>query len=108
MLKMFSSPLGLFRIVSFAEGVSFLLLLLIAMPLKYVAGLPLMVRICGSIHGFLFVLFVLALVHVAFDRSWRLGRVLCAFVASIIPFGAFVLERSLKQEFEQTQASADS
>ena len=105
MKKLLTTPLGQFRIVSLAEGISYILLMFIAMPMKYMAGEPLLVSIFGSIHGGLFIFFAIALVHVTMDREWRLPRVLIAFGASLVPFGAFVLERSLKREQEQLEAT---
>jgi integral membrane protein len=86
------------RVVALLEGASFLVLLFIAMPLKYLAGLPLAVRIVGSVHGLLFVIFVAALIHVSITREWPFRRSLIAFVSSIVPFGTFVFDRSLRQE----------
>lgn len=100
MLNLLKSPLGIFRVVSLAEGISYILLMFIAMPMKYMAGKPLMVSVFGSIHGGLFVFFMIALIYAAMDRDWRLPRVLVCFIASILPFGAFVLERSLKREMD--------
>jgi integral membrane protein len=86
------------RLVALAEGASFLALLFIGMPLKYLAGLPLAVRILGSVHGVLFLLFVAALYRAASERGWPLRRSLAAFTASIVPFGTFVFDRSLRRE----------
>lgn len=87
-----------FRIVALLEGWSFVLLLFIAMPIKYVLGQPLGVRIVGSVHGLLFLVFVATLYLAASERRWPLRRSLAAFVASLIPFGTFVFDRSLKRE----------
>jgi integral membrane protein len=86
------------RLVALAEGASFLVLLFVAMPLKYLVGLPLAVRIVGSIHGVLFIAFVLVLIRVSMARAWPFSRSLLAFVASIVPFGTFVFDRSLRSE----------
>ena len=61
--------LSMLRWVALLEGVSFLFLLFVAMPLKYLGGLPQAVRVTGSIHGLLFVLFVVALFRVVLERS---------------------------------------
>lgn len=95
------SGLGTFRLVAFLEGMSFLVLLFVAMPLKYLADMPLAVRIVGSLHGVLFLLFVAMLFGVARDRRWPIRRSLAAFVASLVPFGTFVLDRALKREMEE-------
>jgi integral membrane protein len=92
--------LGQLRLVAVLEGASFLVLLFVAMPLKYLAGLPLAVRIAGSIHGVLFIWFVVALYRAARALSWPRRRSMTAFVASILPFGTFVFDASLRRELE--------
>ena len=92
------------RIVALLEGLSFVVLLFVAMPLKYLAAMPLPVRIVGSVHGLLFVLFCCALFRAAFDREWPLKRSAVAFVSSLLPFGTFFFDRSLKRELEATPA----
>jgi integral membrane protein len=89
------------RLCGFLEGLSFVVLLFLAMPLKYWFGLPIAVRIVGSLHGVLFLLFLVALVRVASERSWPLGRSALAFVASLVPFGTFFLDRTLKRELSE-------
>jgi len=86
------------RLVAFLEGSSFLVLLFVAMPLKYLAGLPLAVRIVGSAHGVLVLMFLAVLYRAGSQRGWPLGRWLIAFVASVVPFGTFVFDRSLRRE----------
>jgi integral membrane protein len=86
------------RLVAFLEGSSFVVLLFIAMPLKYLMDLPLAVRIVGSVHGLLFLMFMVALYRAARDREWPRRRSLHGFVASILPFGTFVFDRSLRRE----------
>ena len=85
-----------FRLIALLEATSFLVLLGIAMPLKYWAGMPLAVRIVGMAHGILFVAYVLALLQAVTDGrcSVKLGAV--AFLASIVPFGPFVLDARLR------------
>lgn len=80
------------------EGISYLALLGVAMPLKYLAGMPKAVTIVGSVHGFLFVLFCAALFLAWRKRGWDYDKVALAFLASIIPFGTFWLDRKLRQE----------
>ncbi len=87
-----------FRIAALLEGWSYLILLFIAIPLKYVVGIPLAVRIVGSVHGFLFITFIIALYRVIAARKWPLRRALRGFLYSLTPFGAFVFDRSLVRE----------
>jgi integral membrane protein len=93
------------RLVALLEGASFLILLFIAMPLKYLADLPVAVRIAGSVHGFLFLVFVVLLFRAARQRAWPLRRSLLAFISSILPFGTFVFDRTLRREIAGTAAA---
>jgi integral membrane protein len=88
------------------EGVSFLVLLGIAMPLKYLAGKPWMVSVVGAAHGLLFLLFVAAVFQVAFTHRWPLMRVIGALAASVVPFGPFVLDAHLRREADAVPAAA--
>jgi integral membrane protein len=93
-----NTPLSRLRLIGFIEGVSYLVLLGIAMPLKYFAGYPLAVKYTGWVHGVLFVAFGFALLNVWINRKWPFLKVLRAFIASLLPFGTFILDRSLKAE----------
>jgi len=97
-MKRLRTPLGRLRVVAIAEGVSFLLLLFVAMPLKYLWDLPLAVRVTGMAHGLLFLAFGVALLIAALDRRWGWGRLFLVFLSSLIPFGTFIMDKSLKQE----------
>ena len=90
--------LSWFRRIAIAEGISFLVLLLIAMPLKYFAGQPLAVTIAGSIHGILFITFMILGLEYKTAAGKNLKWYALAFIASILPFGTFVLDKSLKKE----------
>ena len=92
--------LKIFRKVAFWEGISYLLLLGVAMPLKYMADMPKAVSIVGMAHGILFLLYLLFLYLVWHERDWKLSRVAIAFVASLLPFGTMVFDKSLKEEIE--------
>lgn len=92
-----------FRKVAVAEGISFLVLLLIAMPLKYFAGWPLAVKYVGWAHGILFVAFLVMAFEVKIALGKNIGWYARAFVASIVPFGTFVLDREIKKEQRSIQ-----
>lgn len=85
-----------FRLVGLLEGTSFLLLLFIAMPLKYIWDWPLAVKYVGWAHGVLFIAYGITLVTAAVQREWSLGKVFLAGVMSLIPFGPFYLEGKVK------------
>ena len=86
------SGISRLRLVGLLEGLSFLVLLLIAMPLKYAADQPLAVRYVGMAHGMLFLLYLLALVPVALDHRWSWKTVAGAILASLLPAGPFVFD----------------
>lgn len=92
---MHDPQLQLFRKVAFAEGVSFLLLLGVAMPLKYLAGQPLAVRVVGSAHGLLFVAYAALVALLWLRRRWTFSFASWAMALSLVPFGTFWLDRQL-------------
>ena len=93
-----SKLLHRFRMIGIAEGISFLVLLLIAMPLKYFFNFPEAVKVVGWAHGALFVVFI----YFAFEVMGSLNKnffwLLKAFVAAFIPLGTFIFDRELKKE----------
>ena len=99
-----NSPVPLLRRLALIEGVSCLVLLFIAMPLKYFAGMPLAVMVTGWIHGVLFVLFALALLRVKLVCKWPVGRCAMVFIAALLPFGPFVLDRRMAEWEEKQEA----
>lgn len=93
-----------FKIIAITEGVSFLTLLLIAMPLKYYGGIPEAVKITGWIHGALFMLYIPAVFMVRKTLHWNLFHVALALLASIVPAGPFILDRMLIKTNEKKAA----
>lgn len=87
-----------------AEAISFLLLLGIAMPLKYVAGKPEYVRVVGSLHGFLFVLYVIAALLAARVGQWPAKELGLAVLAAVLPFGPFWFDARLKRRITAGRA----
>ena len=91
------TALGRFRTIAIAEGISFLILLLIAMPLKYLAGFPQAVMVTGWIHGLLFVSYMIAGLDVRSTHQWGFKKVATAVAAAFIPFGPFILDKRILQ-----------
>lgn len=104
MKRLFTTEIGRLRVVSMLEGLSFLVLLGVAMPMKYLAHDPSLVRVMGRVHGGLFVLFAIAVAGAATAASWNARRVAVAFVSSMLPFGAFWFERQLREEQRSLEA----
>lgn len=88
------SPL---RAAAWAEAVSFLVLLGIAMPLKYLGGKPGAVTVVGWTHGILFVVFTIALLRTMANRRWPLRRAAFVFAVGLVPFGPFVFDRRIRE-----------
>lgn len=92
------------RLVAFLEGLSFVVLLFIAVPLKHLAGMPLPVRVVGSAHGLLFIAFLVTLFRVASERGWPLRQTALGLAASVLPFGTFLFDRILRGEIARMRA----
>ena len=84
------------RILGNIEGVSYLLLLGIAMPMKYLLDMPMAVKIVGMAHGVLFLAYCLLLAICMKNFKWKFGFSLYLFIATLIPFGTFVTDRKLR------------
>ncbi len=82
-----SSTIGRLRITGLCEGFSFIILLAIAMPLKYLAGKPEMVRVVGMAHGVLFILYIFLSVQAKFQYQWSWKKMILLWMASVVPFG---------------------
>jgi integral membrane protein len=90
-----------FKIIAIAEGISFLVLLLVAMPLKYMMQIPEPVKYVGWAHGVLFVLYGILLLQVFIVVKWSFIKTLVAFLVSFIPFGTFWLDVKISKEIAE-------
>lgn len=86
-----------FKWISLIEGTSFLVLLLIAMPLKYLYEYPMAVTYVGWAHGILFVIYIYCVFPTAHQLKWNFSRTFFALLASVLPFGPFIFDRNLKK-----------
>ncbi len=92
------SSLNKFRRINTIEGYSFLILVFIAMPLKYAFGFPIATKIVGMIHGGLFIWFVIQLIESSKEVPFSLKDSLKFFILSLIPFGSFYTEKLCKDK----------
>ncbi len=90
------NPIPLLRAIGLIEALSFLVLLFIAMPLKYGLGMVMAVKVVGWIHGVLFVAFCAALVWTMIVARWSIGRGALVVAAALVPFGPFLIDRRMK------------
>ncbi|MGN8055629.1 DUF3817 domain-containing protein [Pedobacter sp. 22163] len=93
-----NSSLSIFRKVAVAEGISYLLLLFVAMPLRHFLHLDLAVKYAGWAHGVLFIAYAALLVMTWQEQKWKFGKAVLIFLASLLPFMPFVVDRKLKDE----------
>ena len=89
------TALGRLRLLSWVEGISYLLLLFVTMPLKYGLHLPEPNRVMGMLHGALFIGYLLVLVQCTFERGYSFKTFALGFLASLFPFATFWAERKL-------------
>ncbi|MCW8838493.1 MAG: DUF3817 domain-containing protein [Thiovulaceae bacterium] len=95
------NQLNLLRYTALTEGVSWLLLLFVAMPLKYVFGDPSYVKAIGMAHGVLFIVLIMLLLQNLVDEDIDKKEAIKIFIASFIPFGTFVTDRSLREAIKE-------
>ena len=100
------TSVGRLRLLGTLEGISFILLMGIAMPLKYMFEMPLAVKYTGWLHGLLFIAFCMAILTTLLAGKISFGRAALAFVASLLPFGPFILDRKLHEDEVREEAAA--
>ena len=92
---MLNTTIGRLRITGLFEGISFIVLLGICVPLKYGAGIEEPTQFVGMIHGVLFIAYCLLVILAAIQYKWSLKTTFLAFIASILPFGTFVADKRI-------------
>lgn len=89
------NTIAAFRLVALLEGTSFLLLLGIAMPLKYYFNKPEAVKTVGMAHGVLFILYLILLLIIHLKLKWKIRKTILVFIAAFLPFGTFYVDYKL-------------
>lgn len=90
-----SDPLRRLRLAGLIEGTTLLVLLLVAVPLKHLAGLPGLVSVMGPVHGLAFVAYLVALVDNLAGGGWRPRDMMRAGLVALVPLGTFINDRWL-------------
>ncbi|ANU09125.1 hypothetical protein BBH88_01655 [Planococcus antarcticus DSM 14505] len=101
---MFKNALRIFRFMGLLEGGSLLILLFIAMPLKYLFEFPEAVSIVGPIHGALFSVYILITIYMTFIFRWPFRFSIGAVASAFLPFGNFILDKRL-ESWQQLRTS---
>lgn len=99
---------GRYRVMAYVVGVMLLVLVFVAMPLKYFAGQPSLVAVVGTAHGFLYVVYLATAFDLALKARWRLDRMILVLLAGTVPFLSFVMERRVERELRGTGVLAPS
>tara|TARA_B110000483_G_scaffold181069_1_gene214127 strand:- start:2822 stop:3106 length:285 start_codon:yes stop_codon:yes gene_type:complete len=89
--------LTVFRLIAFFEGLSYILLLFVAVPLKYLNDDVTLVKMLGMPHGFLFMTYIAFVIVLRFDHTWFKKHFILISLASIVPFGTFIVEYKLRK-----------
>lgn len=100
-----SSALTRFRVVAYVVGVVLILLVLVAMPLKYLADSPGMVALIGPVHGFLYIVYLVVTFDLSMRQRWTLRRTVLLLLAGTIPFLSFVAERWVTARVREAAAT---
>src|ERR1044072_9289281 len=99
---MLKTKLARLRALSLIEGCSLMVLVFIAVPLKYLLVMPMMVKIFGPIHGGLFLLFVFMTIAAAVENGWKFKTTAALLISSIVPFGCFYAESKIFRNLAAT------
>jgi len=100
MTHLLKTDLGRLRIIAILEGISFILLIGIGMPLKYLADIHIVNQVIGMAHGILFLLFVLAVFPVQQLYKWSIITTGLVLISSLLPFGTFIADKKILQKIE--------
>lgn len=104
MMKYITTSVGRLRLLAFLEGISLLVLIFVAVPVKYYAGNPALVKSIGPIHGALFLLFVFNALRVGVEQRWTFAQTTWkVLIACIIPFGTFYIDRKILSRISAEQ-----
>ena len=96
-----NAALTRYRVMAYIVGVMLLVLVCVAMPLKYFGGNPEASKIVSPIHGFLYIVYLLAALDLAVKVRWKAGRTILLMLAGAVPFLSFVMERKVTHEVQE-------
>ena len=101
MINLIKTNIGRLRIIGFLEGISLIVLVFVAVPLKYYVGNAALVKHLGPVHGALFLLFVMNVISVSIERKWKFSTLTWkVLLACMIPFGTFYINRKILSKID--------
>jgi integral membrane protein len=92
------TPFERYRVMAYVTGVVLLVACFVALPLTYFFDRPGFGKVVWTMHGWLYLLYLFAAVHLAMTRRWRVTRILLVLIAGTIPFMSFVMERRVSAD----------
>ncbi|QEC53809.1 integral membrane protein [Anseongella ginsenosidimutans] len=101
MIHLLKNNIGRLRIIGFLEGISLLVLVFIAVPLKYGWNEASLVKMIGPVHGLLFLLFVFTTLGVGIEKNWSRPVTWKVLIACMIPFGTFYIDRTILKKMQE-------
>ncbi|MDQ0640004.1 integral membrane protein [Pedobacter sp. W3I1] len=108
MTYFFKTQIGRLRLVGYLEGISLLVLIFVAVPLKHYFNDPRLVKNLGPIHGALFLLFIFLTISVGVEEKWKFKDTTWKILlACVVPFGTFYIDRHILQHTEANQIGKD-
>jgi len=93
-----------YRVMAFVVGVGLVLLVFVGMPLQFLAKEKVVAQIVGTLHGYLYLLYLVAAADLARRAHWRIGRILAVVAAGFVPFLAFVVEHRVYRQMREERA----
>jgi len=95
-----------YRVMAFVVGVGLILLVFVGMPLQFLAKEKVVAQIVGTLHGYLYLFYLVAAADLARRAHWRIGRILAVVAAGFVPFLAFVVEHRVYRQMREEHAAA--
>lgn len=101
--SLFTTSIGRLRLIGYAEGISLLLLVFIAVPVKYLGNNPILSQVIGPIHGILFLLFIFSALQTGIEYRWKfLTTTWKVLLACLVPFGTFYIDKAILRPMSET------
>lgn len=104
MIHLFKTKIGRLRIIGFLEGISLLVLIFIAMPMKHYYNNPSLTKFLGPVHGAIFLLFLFNTLSVGVEQNWKFKTTTWKIiVACFVPFGTFYIDSKILSKLKDIQ-----
>jgi len=104
MIHLFKTNIGRLRIIGFLEGISLLILLFVAVPMKYCFGNQSLTKTLGPIHGAIFLLFLFNALNVGVEQHWKFKATTWRVIlACFIPFGTFYIDSKILSKLKDKE-----